>query len=108
MAGLFFSKSFLEQFILHAQLGKHFLEPSVLILNLLHLADHRSVHPPKLRPQFVERCIAHAVFTAQICHRNTALGLAQDRKSQWIAVSVGFHPKSTHAVCRENSTCEAP
>ena len=63
--------------------------------------------PPKLRPPLVERRIAHAVFTAQVCHRNTALSLARDRKNQWVAVSVGFHSKSHHAACRENPTCEA-
>ena len=59
-------------FILHAQPGEHFLEPSVLVFNGLHLGDHRRVHPAELRQPLIERRIAHATFAAQLCRRNTA------------------------------------
>jgi hypothetical protein len=108
MAGLFFSESLLEKFILHAQFGEHLFQSSVVVFNGFHLGDHRGVHAPALRAPFVERGRAHAVFTPQLCHRNTPLSLAEDRKDLRVAVSDGFLAKSPRAVSRENSTCDAP
>ncbi len=103
-----FSKRLLEQFILHAQLGKHFLEPLVLVLNGLHLADHRRIHPAKLRSPFVERRAAHAMLATELRHRDTAIRLAKDRQDLRLAIFAALHPNSTRASCRENSTREAP
>jgi hypothetical protein len=39
------------------------------------------IHPAILRPPFVERRVTHPVLAAQLRHRHTAFGLAQDRKN---------------------------
>ena len=84
MADLLFSKSFLEQIRLHAQVRIHPLQPAVLIFHGFHLADQRRIHPAILRPPFVERRVAHAVLAAQLGHRHTAFSLPQDRDDLFI------------------------
>jgi len=80
MAGLLFSKGFLQQLGLHAYFSEHLLQLPVLVLKRLHLADHRRVHPAIFRLPFVERRIAHAMLAAQLGRRHAAFGLTQDRK----------------------------
>src|SRR5690606_29445871 len=52
MAASFFSESFLQQVGLHAQVGIHPLQSSVLFLQSLHLAHHRGIHTAILRTPF--------------------------------------------------------
>ena len=104
MADLFFSKGLLEQFVLHAQFGKHLLEPSVLVFNGFHLRDHGCIHPAILRPPLVKQRGTHAMFAAQLGHRHTAFGLAQDRNNLRLRKSAGLHVNLLVLLCRENST----
>ena len=76
---------------LDAQVCKHPLQPAVLFLHGLHLADHGRIHAAILRPLFVERRIAHAMFAAQLGHWHTAFSLAQDRKNLGFAISGHLH-----------------
>ena len=104
MADLLFFKGFLQQFVLHAEFGEHLLQPPVLLLDRLRLGNHPSpwslgpvalpwldIHPAILRPPFVKRRIAHAMFTAKLRNWHAALGLAQDRKDLGLAVSRHLH-----------------
>ena len=43
------------------------------------------------------------MFAAQLSHRHTAFGLAQDRKDPGVAISGHLHSKSPRSSCRENS-----
>jgi hypothetical protein len=91
MALSLFSKGFLQQIRLHARIRKHALQPRVLILQALHLADHGRIHAAILRALLVERRRAHAMLAAQISHRHTSLGLAQDRKDLGFVKSRHLH-----------------
>jgi hypothetical protein len=91
MADLLFSQRFLQQIVLHAQVRKHSLQPAVLFLNGLHLADHGRIHAAILCSPFVERRIAHAMFTAKLGHRHTTFSLSQDRKDLGFAISGHLH-----------------
>lgn len=44
MAQLLFPESFLQQLVLHAQIGEHLLRPSALILKRLGLRNHGPIH----------------------------------------------------------------
>ena len=64
MADLLFSKGFLQPLVLQAQLGAHLLQPAVLVLHGLHLANQGRIHAPILRPPFIERRIpSHGLKT---------------------------------------------
>jgi len=82
MALSLFSKSFLEQIRLHAEVSIHPLQPAVLVFDSLHLADQRRIHAAILRPSFIERRVTHAMLAAQLGHRHTAFSLPQDRPSR--------------------------
>ena len=84
MARSLFSKSFLQKIGLHAEVRINPLQPTVLVLDGLHLADQRRIHAAILRTPLVERRIAHAMLAAQLGHRNTAFGLPQDREDLFI------------------------
>ncbi|CCG43002.1 hypothetical protein PHAMO_540002 [Magnetospirillum molischianum DSM 120] len=92
MAGLFFSESLLQQFVLHAELGEHLLQPPVLVLQPLHLRDHRGVHAAVFRPPFVERRAAHLVLAAQRQDRDTLLRLTQDPHDLGVREPTLLHP----------------
>ena len=66
MADLFFSERLLKKLILHAEFRKHLLQSAVLIVHRLHLGIHRGVEASILRPPFVKRGAAHAVFPAKL------------------------------------------
>lgn len=108
MAASFFSKGFLEQIRRHAQVRIHPLQSTVLLLDGLHLTDHRRIHPAILRPPFLERHVVHAMLAAQLGHRHAAFGLPQDREGLRLGVSACLHSKSSRFSCRENSTDAAP
>ena len=77
MAASLFSKRLLKQIGLHAQFGKHALQPPVLILQRLHLAHHGCIHAAKLGPPLVKCRAADPVLAAQLGNRHPALRLAQ-------------------------------
>lgn len=52
-----------------AKAREHLLQPPVLILDPLHLGDHRGVHAAVLRPPLVKRRGADRVLPAKIGHR---------------------------------------
>jgi hypothetical protein len=108
MAAEFFSKGFLEQLVLQAQVCLGPLQPTVLDLDRLHMPGQRRIHPAILRPPLVERRVAHPVLAAQIGHRHTALGRSQDRDDLRFSVSACLHSESPRSSCRENSTYAAP
>lgn len=84
MAASFFSEGFFQQVGLHAQVRKHALQLAVVILQALHLADHRRIHAVKLRPPLIEGRCAHAVFLAKLSNRHAAF-LPQYREDLWLA-----------------------
>ena len=91
MAPSLFSKRFLRQIRLHAQVRIHPLRASVFPLHGHHLADHARIHPAILDPSFVERRVAHAMLTAKLGHRHATLAPGQDRKDSGFAVSRHLH-----------------
>src|SRR5690606_8017600 len=91
MAPSFFSESFLQQVGLHAQVGIHPLQSSVLFLQSLHLAHHRGIHTAILRTPFVKTGSADAMLPAQLRHRNSAFRLAQHGHDLGFAKSALLH-----------------
>src|SRR5690606_26241889 len=91
MAASFFSESFLQQVGLHAQVGIHPLQSSVLFLQSLHLAHHRGIHTAILRTPFVKTGSADAMLPAQLRHRNSAFRLAQHGHDLGFAKSALLH-----------------
>ena len=85
MAALFFSKRFLQQLILHAELGKHLLQPPVLIFHHLHVSNHRRIHAAVLRSPLVKCCTADRVLPAHLSQPHAALYLAQHTHDLGIA-----------------------
>lgn len=77
MAVSFFSERFIQEVVPHADVGIHALQSAVLLGHSLYLSNKAGVHPAILRPPFVKRGAAHAMFTAQLGSRHTALHLAQ-------------------------------
>jgi hypothetical protein len=65
--------------------------PAVLVLQALHLADHGRIHAAILRAPLIEGRRAHAMLAAQLSHRHTSLGLAQDRKDLGFVESRHLH-----------------
>ena len=121
---------------LHAQIGIHPLQPTVLIRRensapdcfLICLipwpssgrpATHpcRHTSPATCRTTHSLLAIAtqspagqrdHAMLTAKLGHRHSALGMPQDHKDMGFAVSTCLHLKSPRSSGRENSTSAAP
>src|SRR5690606_17429779 len=91
MAASFFPESFLQQVGLHAQVGIHPLQSSVLFLQSLHLAHHRGIHTAILRTPFVKTGSADAMLPAQLRHRNSAFRLAQHGHDLGFAKSALLH-----------------
>lgn len=54
MAASLLSQSLLEEFGLHAHLRIHLLQPTVLVFQSFHLADHRCIHTAILGSPFVK------------------------------------------------------
>ena len=54
-----------QQLVLQAEFGEHLLQPAVLVIDGLHLADQGRIHAAILRPPLVERGVAHALLAAQ-------------------------------------------
>jgi hypothetical protein len=54
MAASLFSKHFLEQIGLHAEVRKHALQAPILVLKGFHLAEHRRIHAAVFGPPFIE------------------------------------------------------
>ena len=106
MAVLFFSQSFLQELILHAEFGKHLLQTLVLVIDGLHLRDQRRVHAAILRAPLIERRTAHAVLPTKLGHRNAALSLLQNCKDLRLAESSNSRLEPPRSFCRENSTFE--
>lgn len=91
-AGLFFSESLLQKLVLHAELGKHLLEPAVLLLHALHFSYHRGVHAAVLRPPFVKSRTRYAVFPLNVSNGHPALSPLQHRHDLRIRKSALLHP----------------
>jgi hypothetical protein len=68
MAPLFFSEGFLPQLVLHADRGKHLLQPPVLILKRFCLGNHRRIHAPIFGSPFVERRVPYHGLQANAWH----------------------------------------
>ena len=64
MARSLFSKGFLQQIGLHAQIREHALQPAVLVLEALHLADHGRIHAAILRPPLNGMDVSPAISNA--------------------------------------------
>src|SRR3546814_5962576 len=77
MASPFFGECFLEQVGTELGVGVHLLQPTVLLLELLHPADHGHIHAAELAAPLVERRRADAVLAAQLRHGRTGLGLLE-------------------------------
>ncbi len=78
-----------------------------LILQSLHLADHRSVHAAILRTPLVKASSAHPVLSAQLWHKNAASCLAQDGKDLGFAESARVLTKISQSSSPRKSTFEA-
>jgi hypothetical protein len=78
IAASFFSKRLLQQLVLHAELCKHLLQTTVIVLYDLHLRDHRRVQAAVLRSPLVKCCTADCMLAAHLSQGQSALNLAQD------------------------------
>ena len=66
-----------QQIGLHAEIGKHALQPPVLILKGLHLARHGRINAAILGPPLVKCRAADPELAAQLGKGHPALRLAQ-------------------------------
>ena len=72
MALPLFSEGFFQQIILHAHLGIHPLQATVLVRHGPHLRHHRRIHPAILRTPFIKAGAAHAMLATKFTDQNTA------------------------------------
>lgn len=72
-------EGFLADLRLDALFGIHFLEPSVLGLELLEALDHGCVHASEFSSPLIDRGRAHVVFAGEIGNGHPGFVLFQDR-----------------------------
>lgn len=70
--GSFFSRASSSRSACMFRSAEHALQPAVLVLQALHLADHGCIHAAILRAPLVEGRCAHAMLTAPLGNRHTA------------------------------------
>ena len=79
VTALEFSQEILHGPVLKRHLGVHTLELLVFLLDLFQALDIRRLHATVFARSLIERGIADAVLSADICDLATSLGLLQQR-----------------------------
>lgn len=79
------------EYVLHAEVRIHQLQPPVRLFRGLHLADQGRVRAAIPRPPLLERRAAHAMRPAQFGLWHPSFGLPLDRKDLTVSVSACLH-----------------
>jgi hypothetical protein len=104
----FFSKGFLQQIILHAQFRIHLLQTLVSISQILHLGNHRGVHPAKLGAPLAKTGAAHAVLTAKLGNKDATLRLLEDPHNLSVAKTSILHYKISSDILSRKFYAQTP
>jgi hypothetical protein len=91
MALEFFCESLRDDVGFDLRLDVELLEPTVLLLKLLHPRHQRHVHAAVLAAPFIKRRRTDPVLSAQIRHRRPSLGLLQHREDLAVRKSRSLH-----------------
>ena len=91
MASEFFCECFRDNVGLDLRLDAELLEPTVLLLELLHPGHQRHVHAAVLTAPLVERRRTDPMLPAQVRHRRSGLRVLQHRQDLAVRKSRSLH-----------------